>query len=84
VEAQSFVGRMLQVGPRDRSSVRQLLGHDFLAMFDIPAIIPLSCLVCEPTIGFTGKYIAKRAQKLPEETQEELKFQFLLESKESP
>jgi hypothetical protein len=58
------------------------LKHDFFTLFEIPQTIPLSCLVCEPTQSFTGKYAAKRKPEPQEDGTEE--FQFLLESKDSP
>lgn len=62
--------------------IKQLLKHDFFAMYDIPDIIPLPCLVCEPTFSFIKKYRSKKAQTKTEENDED--FHFMLESKESP
>jgi hypothetical protein len=72
---------MLQPTPNERCTIKQLLKHDFFVMYEIPEVIPLSCLVCEPTKSFVKRY---EGRKLEADKEDDDKFCFMLESKESP
>lgn len=56
-EAKDLITKLLTQDPRQRPTLDQILEHEFINGYGLPALMPVSTLICPPSESFCRKYL---------------------------